>query len=61
MLEQHPLLGRVMREGLRELVISRGESGYLALYEYRSLHDDVVIFAVRHQREAGYTDPSAPA
>jgi plasmid stabilization system protein ParE len=29
-LERHPLVGRVVEEGYRELVISQGRSGYLA-------------------------------
>jgi plasmid stabilization system protein ParE len=60
MLEKHPLLGRTTSENLRELVISRGQSGYLALYDYEPIADLIVILAVRHQREAGYVDPSAP-
>lgn len=33
-LERHPNIGRAVEQGLRELVISRGKSGYLALYQY---------------------------
>lgn len=54
MLEHHPLIGRPVESGLRELVISRGKTGYIALYDYDSDDDLVVILAVRHQREAGY-------
>jgi len=53
-LERHPLIGRQTEEGLRELVISRGKSGYLALYEYFEADDVVMVLALRHQREAGY-------
>lgn len=53
-LENHPLLGRPVEPGLRELVISRGQSGYLALYSHDSEGDTVLILSVRHQREAGY-------
>jgi addiction module RelE/StbE family toxin len=53
-LRNHPLIGRSAVAGLRELVISRGKSGYLALYEFRQLRNAVVILAIRHQREAGY-------
>jgi len=59
MLEAHPLLGRALRDRLRELVISRGESGYLALYDYETSLDTIVVLGIRHQREAGYSDPSA--
>lgn len=53
-LENHPLIGRPAEDDLRELVISRGHSGYVALYSYEAAHDAVLILAVRHQREAGY-------
>lgn len=54
MLERHPLVGRPVEAGLRELVISRGRSGYLALYRYDEPRDRVLVLAIRHQREAGY-------
>lgn len=50
----HPLIGRVVRGNLRELVISRGRSGYVALYTYDDFVDAVTVLAIRHQREAGY-------
>lgn len=53
-LESHPLIGRPVDTGLRELVISRGRSGYLALYRYDEREDRVIVAAIRHQREAGY-------
>lgn len=53
-LERHPLIGRSVESGCRELVISRGRSGYVALYRYDEGRDDVVVLAIRHQREAGY-------
>lgn len=55
-LRRHPLIGRPVESGLRELVISRGSSGYVALYSVEQGHDAVLILAIRHQREAGYTD-----
>lgn len=54
-LENHPLIGRPAEQGLRELVISRGRSGYLALYSHEQAHDLVLVLAVRHQREAGFS------
>jgi plasmid stabilization system protein ParE len=33
-LASHPLIARPAEHGYRELVISRGKSGYLALYDY---------------------------
>lgn len=59
-LEKHPLLGRPSSDDLRELVISRGQSGYLALYDYDAFADSIVILAIRHQREAGYSAPALP-
>ena len=53
MLRQHPLIGHSVEAGLRELVISRGRTGYLALYGYDELADRVVVYALRHQSEAG--------
>ncbi|MHB1942735.1 MAG: type II toxin-antitoxin system RelE/ParE family toxin [Acidiferrobacteraceae bacterium] len=52
--ERHPLIGRAIASGLRELVISRGDSGYGALYSFAQTHDAVLILAFRHQGEAGY-------
>ncbi|HSV58901.1 MAG TPA: type II toxin-antitoxin system RelE/ParE family toxin [Variovorax sp.] len=53
-LENHPMIGRPAEHGMRELVISRGRSGYLALYSHEGEHDVVLVLAIRHQREAGY-------
>jgi addiction module RelE/StbE family toxin len=52
-LATHPLIGRHAEQGLRELVISSGRTGFIALYRYREGHEIVRILAVRHQREAG--------
>ena len=57
-LKSHPEIGRRVREGLRELVISRGRTGYLALYVYDAEVDLVTVLAVRHQHEAGYRSGS---
>ena len=53
-LKNHPLIGRAAEQGLRELVISRGRSGYIALYSYEPEQDTVLLLSIRHQREAGY-------
>jgi plasmid stabilization system protein ParE len=55
-LKRHPLVGRPVEDDLRELVISRGRTGYVALYSYEVAHDAVLILAVRHQREAGFSE-----
>jgi addiction module RelE/StbE family toxin len=54
LLRRHPLIGRPVEHALRELVISRGRTGYVALYSYEEGLDAVLILAIRHQREAGY-------
>jgi plasmid stabilization system protein ParE len=53
-LRQHPLIGRPVERGYRELVISRGDTGYVALYKFDIKNDFVVVLTIRHQREAGY-------
>lgn len=53
-LRRHPFIGRAVESDMRELIISRGKSGYIALYSVDPEHDVVMILAIRHQREAGY-------
>ncbi len=55
-LEMHPEIGRRVAAGspLRELVIARGQAGYVALYEYSPAVSRIRILSIRHQREAGY-------
>jgi len=51
----HPQIGRPVDEmppEFREWLIDFGNSGYVALYRFDG--EDVVILAVRHQKEAGY-------
>ncbi len=52
----HPLIGRRVAGELRELVISCGHTGYIALYEYNARFDRIIVRAIRHQREAGFDD-----
>lgn len=54
-LRLHPYIGRPREHGLRELVISRGRTGYVALYEFQPARDEVVVHGIRHQLEAGYS------
>lgn len=54
LLIRHPLIGRPVESGLRELVVSRGRTGYVALYSVEDDQDAVLVLAIRHQREAGY-------
>jgi plasmid stabilization system protein ParE len=53
-LAHHPFVGRVVRHGLRELVISRGKTGFLVLYRFLPRQDTVRILRIRHQRELRY-------
>ena len=55
-LADHPLIGRRVEGELRELVISHGNSGYLALYRFDPVRAVVRLLRIRHQREAGYRD-----
>lgn len=55
-LSHQPGIGRRAEQGRRELVISRGRSGYLAKYRVYVDTEQVLILRIRHQREAGYRD-----
>jgi toxin ParE1/3/4 len=53
-LRRHPLIGRPVGDGLRELVIGQGSRGYVARYRYDAGTDEARVGAVRAQREAGF-------
>jgi plasmid stabilization system protein ParE len=53
---RHPLIGRRVEQGRRELVISRGRTAYLALYRWFDAEEMALVLAVRSAREAGYSD-----
>lgn len=55
-LTRHPYIGRPIERGFRELLISRGRTGYVALYKFDSARDEILIHRLRHQLEAGYTN-----
>ncbi len=55
-LTHQPGIGRPVEGGLRELIISRRRSGYLARYEYEDARDLVLVARIRHQRASGYSD-----
>ncbi len=52
----HPLIGRRIEGEIRELVISFGKSGYVALYRFIPYLDVVRVLAIRHQRELDYPE-----
>ena len=54
LLERHPGVGRPSSNGLRELIISYGATGYVALYAFYPARDIVTVFKLRYQRELGY-------
>ena len=56
MLAEHPLIGRKRDRLRRELVISRGRTGFIAMYRFDAVNDRVFVLRIRHQREAGFTD-----
>jgi plasmid stabilization system protein ParE len=53
-LSNHPLIGRRVEGHVRELVISYGKTGYVALYRFLPRQNLIRILAVRHQRELDY-------
>jgi len=53
-LAAHPLVGRRVEGDIRELVISFGATGYIALYRFVVQEDQVRVLGLRHQREIGY-------
>jgi plasmid stabilization system protein ParE len=50
----HPLVGRRIAGELRELVVSYGPTGFVALYRFVALRDEVRLLAIRRQRKIGY-------
>jgi plasmid stabilization system protein ParE len=54
LLRMHPMIGRRLEGPLRELVISYGRTGYVALYRFLPERDEVRVLAIRHQRELDY-------
>jgi plasmid stabilization system protein ParE len=53
-LAAHPLLGRRVEGDIRELVVSYGKTGYIALYRLLVARDEVRVLALRRQREIGF-------
>jgi plasmid stabilization system protein ParE len=53
-LRAHPFIGRRVAGETRELVISFGKTGYVALYRFVPAKDEIRVLAIRHQRELDY-------
>ncbi len=49
-------IGRPVEAGFRELIISRGRTGYLARYQFQPAVNLVTVLRIRHQRKSGYTE-----
>jgi plasmid stabilization system protein ParE len=55
-LEYNPMIGRLVNNDMREIVIGRRSHGYVALYRYIVEIDTVFVLGVRSQLEAGVED-----
>jgi plasmid stabilization system protein ParE len=55
-LATHPLVGRRVEGEKRELVVSRGVTGYVILYVFDPVGEVVLVLRARHQRECGFSD-----
>lgn len=53
-LAEHPLVGRVRHDEIRELVISFGKTGYVGLYRFVPHRAEVRVLGFRPQRELGF-------
>ncbi len=54
-LSDHPLIGRRIEREIRELIISYGKTGYVALYRFLPEKDLIRVLAIRHQRELDFS------
>jgi len=54
LLANHPMIGRRVEGEIRELVISFGKTGYVALYRFLPMREEVRILAIRPQRELDF-------
>jgi plasmid stabilization system protein ParE len=54
LLANHPLIGRRVEGELRELVISFGKTGYVALDKFIPAREQIRNLAIRLQRELDY-------
>jgi plasmid stabilization system protein ParE len=53
-LQSMPKMGRPVENGLREWIIDFSSSGYVALYDLHEITDELVVLAIKHQREDDY-------
>ena len=53
-LQRMPKMGRPIENDLREWIIDFSSSGYVTLYDLNEITDELVVLAVKHQREDDY-------
>ena len=53
-LSRSPLIGRSVAGGKRELIIGKGNRGYVALYRYLAEIETVFVLALEARRESGF-------
>lgn len=53
-LAAHPFTGRRVEREIRELVISFGRTGYVALYRVVPARGEIRVLRLRHQRELDF-------
>ena len=49
-----PKIGRSVKEGFRKCIIDFGSTGYVALYGFDEMREEVMRHAVRHLKENNY-------
>jgi toxin ParE1/3/4 len=54
LLRHSPLIGRIVEDGDRELVIRLRSHRYVARYRFEVINDTVLILAIRSQSEEDY-------
>jgi plasmid stabilization system protein ParE len=62
-ISKNPAIGRlqlsfpdIRQAEVREAVVPFGQSGFIALYRYLKEQDEIIILALRHQRERGFRE-----
>ena len=55
-LERHPLMGREVEDGRRELIVSRGRRAHMVLYRWHFAVETILVLAIRNARQAGYSE-----
>lgn len=56
LLARHPFIGPRIAGELRQLIVSFGKTGYVALYRFLPAREEIRILAIRQQRELDYPE-----